>query len=119
MRWGAMEVECDYDSRDEQERYEEREYPTFTPEERAASRARRERDAWADAHLAAEKAVATWWRLPALISNYYADYADDDELVRGGALMEQNPAGTLEDAPYLVGGTYSTIQEDGTRTITT
>lgn len=54
--------DCDPDSMDDQESSGVQLYPTPTTQELQESRLQRARDAWADEHLAAEKAVATWWR---------------------------------------------------------
>jgi hypothetical protein len=101
----AYQEPCDYDSRDEQEGYDEREYPTFTPEESAWLRAWGERETWAGTRLAAEKAVATWWRLPALSSNFYAETGE--VWSRNGALVEQVPNEIAGDARYPVAGSVS------------
>jgi hypothetical protein len=110
----AWEQECDYP--DDPGDYEEREYPTMTPEDSAALRARMERDAWADTHLAAEKAVATWWRFPALTSNFYAEAGE--VWSRNGALVEQVPNEIPRDALYPVAGSVSVSPYSGREWVT-
>lgn len=60
----------------------------------------RQRNAWADAHLAAEKAVATWWRA-AVLSFENPEW---DIEIRQGVLVEQTPTGIPGDAVYPVNG---------------
>lgn len=54
--------DCDPDSMDDQGSSRERVYPTPTEQEMQEWSLQSARDAWADEHLATEKAVATWWR---------------------------------------------------------
>ena len=71
----------------------------ISPAERNAARYYAEAlraDAWAEEHLAAEEAVAAWWRLILPL--------DTEQLDRRGALQEVVPNGILGDALYPVNG---------------
>jgi hypothetical protein len=63
-----------------------------------------ERNAWADAHLAAEKAVATWWR--GALTDRDAERISETEWreFREGTLWEVDPNGIPGDALYPVNG---------------
>ena len=114
---GRYEEDCDYDSRDEPPPPDEREYPTMTPEEEYHQDLSRERDAWADAHLAAEKAVATWWRFAVTSTNamigLHPELLELELDRREGALVEQVPNGIPGDAVYPVNGRVSVSQYSG------
>ncbi|MCA9878173.1 MAG: hypothetical protein KC442_10335 [Thermomicrobiales bacterium] len=89
---GRYQEDCGFDSKEEQGRLEERVYPTPTDEEIQERRLQRQRDTWADTHLAAERAVATWWR------GRGPGYDPVSGRRGRGVLVEQVPGGRSGDA---------------------
>jgi hypothetical protein len=109
---GPMEDDCDENLRGEDPQDVDEQYERLPedPEEEAEFALRVQRNAWADAHLAAEQAVATWWRNP--ITYPDRDQISDTEWreYRVGVLWEQNPNGIPGDAMYPVNGFGSSAE---------
>jgi hypothetical protein len=99
----AFLEDCDYDAMEGRRAArgegadETQDYPTPTPWELEERR----QNAFVDAHLAAEKAVATWWRCCFLNLDVYEIES------RGGALKEMVPNGIPGDALYPISGRVS------------